>query len=65
MRVSHWTESSHPVDKIRDTLTGASFQHERRWREALRRLRDGLESGAFATGRVAVAGGNRYATGIP
>jgi uncharacterized protein YndB with AHSA1/START domain len=65
VRVSHWTESLHPVDRVKEALGGASFQHERRWREALRRLRDGLESGASADGRVAVAGGNRYATGIP
>jgi uncharacterized protein YndB with AHSA1/START domain len=65
VRVSFWTESSHPADRLREALSGASFQYERRWREALRRLRDGLESGAFAGGRVAVAGGSRYATGIP
>ncbi len=65
VRVSCWTESSHPVDRVKEALSGASFRHERRWREALRRLRDGLESGTFAAGRVAVAGGSRYATGIP
>jgi uncharacterized protein YndB with AHSA1/START domain len=64
-RVSYWTESSHPLDRAKEALSGASFLYERRWREALRRLRDGLESGAFAGGRVAVAGGNPHTTGVP
>lgn len=65
VRVSHWTEPSRPLDKARETLTATSFWSERRWREALRRLRDLLESGGPADDRIAVAGGNRYATGIP
>jgi uncharacterized protein YndB with AHSA1/START domain len=65
VRVSHWTESSHHLDRVKEALSAASFQQERRWREALRRLRDGLESGAFAGGRVAVGGGNPHTTGVP
>lgn len=65
VRVSHWTEPSHPLDRVREALGAASIFSERDWREALRRLRDLLESGAPGEGRVAVAGGNRYATGIP
>lgn len=65
VRVSHWTEPSHPLDRAREALGATSIWLERDWREALRRLRDLLESGAPGEGRIAVAGGNRYATGIP
>jgi len=64
-RVSYWTEPSHPTDKGREALVAASARYERGWREAMRRLRDLLEGGVPAEGRIAVAGGNRYATGIP
>jgi Activator of Hsp90 ATPase homolog 1-like protein. len=65
VRVSHWTEPTHPLDRAREALGAASIFSERDWREALRRLRDLLESGTPGEGRIAVAGGNRYATGIP
>jgi uncharacterized protein YndB with AHSA1/START domain len=65
VRVSYWTEPSNPVDRALELLSGASIPYERRWREALRRLRDLLESGELGDDRVAVAGGNRHATGIP
>ncbi len=65
LRVSYWTEPSNPVDRGLELLSAGSIPYERRWREALRRLRDQLESGALDAGRVAVAGGNRHATGIP
>jgi hypothetical protein len=65
VRVSYWTEPSNPVDRALELLSGASIPYERRWREALRRLRDGLESGELAEHRLAVAGGNPHATGIP
>lgn len=65
VRVSYWTEPSNPVDRALELLSGASIPYERRWREALRRLRELLESGGLAAGRVAVAGGNPHATGIP
>ncbi len=64
VRMSHWTEPG-PVDRGLEILSAASVWQERSWREALRRLRDGLESGAWEGERIAVAGGNRYATGIP
>jgi uncharacterized protein YndB with AHSA1/START domain len=64
VRMSHWTEPSR-FDRGLELLSAASVWQERSWREALRRLRDGLESGAWEAERVAVAGGNRYATGIP
>jgi hypothetical protein len=65
VRVSYRTEPSHPLDRAKELLGFASVWYERDWREALRRLRDLLESGDPAGSRVGVAGGNRYATGIP
>ncbi len=64
VRLSHWTEPG-PVDRGLEVLSAGSAWQERGWRQALRRLRDGLESGALGAERTAVAGGNRYATGIP
>lgn len=64
VRVSHWTEPG-PVDRSLELASGASFWQERGWRQALRRLRDKLESEQPLAERIAVAGGNRYATGIP
>ena len=65
IHVSHWTEPSNPVDRALERLAANSFWEERGWRQALRRLRDLLESDARLPARVAPAGGNRYATGIP
>jgi len=65
VRVSFWTEPANPVDRGLELLSAASIPYARRWREALRRLRDGLESGELDSDRIAVAGGNPYATGIP
>jgi Polyketide cyclase / dehydrase and lipid transport. len=65
VRFSHWTEPANPLDRGLEVLTGASVWQQRGWREALRRLRDALESDLPAGERIAVAGGNRYATGIP
>jgi uncharacterized protein YndB with AHSA1/START domain len=64
VRVSHWTEPR-PVDRGLELLSAGSHFQARGWREALRRLRDNLESGRPDSERIAVAGGNRYATGIP
>ncbi len=64
VRFSHWTEPR-PVDRGLELLSAGSAWQERSWRQALRRLRDGLESGSWDGERVAVAGGNRHATGIP
>ena len=43
MRVSHWTEPRR-VDRGLELLSAGSLWQERGWREALRRLRDQLES---------------------
>jgi hypothetical protein len=64
LRVAHWTEPGR-VDRALELLSAASFWQQRSWREALRRLRDILESDSPVPERVAIAGGNRYATGIP
>ncbi len=64
VRMSHWTEPA-PVDRGLEILSTASVWQGRGWREAMRRLRDSLETGAWQGKRIAVAGGNRYATGIP
>ena len=64
VRVSHWTEPG-AADRGLELLSAGSHFQARGWREALRRLRDKLESDRPASERIAVAGGNRYATGIP
>jgi uncharacterized protein YndB with AHSA1/START domain len=64
VRVSHWTEPA-AVDRVLELLSLGSVWQARGWRQALRRLRDHLESDQPVVERIAVAGGNRYATGIP
>jgi uncharacterized protein YndB with AHSA1/START domain len=65
VRMAHWTEPTNLVDRAVEVATAASFWQQRHWREALRRLREELEADAPRVERIAVAGGNRYATGIP
>jgi uncharacterized protein YndB with AHSA1/START domain len=64
VRVSYWTEPG-MVDRGLELLSGASIPYERSWREALRRLREQLESGEIGANRLALSGGNPHATGIP
>jgi uncharacterized protein YndB with AHSA1/START domain len=64
VRVSHWTEPA-AVDRLLELISAGSLSQARGWRQALRRLRDNLESDQPLAERIAVAGGNRYATGIP
>jgi uncharacterized protein YndB with AHSA1/START domain len=64
VRVSYWTEPS-IVDRGLELLSAASIPYERRWRTALNRLREQLESDSLGAHRVALAGGNSHATGIP
>jgi uncharacterized protein YndB with AHSA1/START domain len=63
--VTSWTKPTHPVDKAVEALSGADFFQRRGWRGALNQLREILEGERQLDDRVAVAGGNRYATGIP
>lgn len=63
--LSTWTEPSHPLDHLVERLSGADSFQRRGWREALRRLREILEGERSPGDRIAIAGGNRYATGIP
>jgi uncharacterized protein YndB with AHSA1/START domain len=65
VRVSHWTAPTNPIDRGLEILSAGSFWQERSWCEAMKRLREGLESDAPESERIAIAGGNRYATGIP
>lgn len=65
VRVSRWTEPSNPLDRALEVLAGHAAAERRGWHEALRRLRDLLESGAPLPPPLAVAGGNAHATGIP
>jgi uncharacterized protein YndB with AHSA1/START domain len=64
VRVSHWTEPA-AADRVLELLSAGSLSQARGWRQALHRLRDNLESDQPLAERIAVAGGNRYATGIP
>lgn len=61
--LTFWTEPSHPLDKVRQLRAGGWWK--RRWRKALRRLTEQLESSAPAPEPVAVAGGDRRPTGLP
>jgi hypothetical protein len=54
VRVTYWTETSHPLDRAKEVLGGASIWYRRDWATALRRLRDLLETEATAErGRAA------------
>jgi Activator of Hsp90 ATPase homolog 1-like protein len=65
LRVTHWTKPKEPLDKLVESLSfGAHFQRKG-WKEALRRLREILEVEGPGGERIAIAGGNRYTTGIP
>jgi len=63
--VTHWSEPGNPLDRALEVASGGSFWQERGWREALRRLREIAEGELPVGERIAVAGGNRHATGIP
>ncbi|MFN8151989.1 MAG: SRPBCC family protein [Solirubrobacterales bacterium] len=43
--VSFWTEPSHPIDKLKSKMHRSGW-YERQWEQALKRLRDLVESGA-------------------
>jgi hypothetical protein len=63
--VSTWTVPTHPADSVVEALSAGEMFQRRSWREAMRRLREVLEGDRPVSDRIAIAGGNRYATGIP
>jgi uncharacterized protein YndB with AHSA1/START domain len=65
IRVVFWTEPANPLDRGLEIASMGSVWQRRGWQEALRRLRDLLEAERPVAERVAIAGGNRHATGIP
>lgn len=65
VRVTFATDPRHPVDRALERLSMGSHWQRRGWKRAMIRLRDLLESEQAAGEQIAVAGGNRYATGIP
>lgn len=65
VRLSRWTEPPNPLDRALELAAANSVWEQRGWRQALRRLRDQLESNEDTPAPLAVAGGNAHATGIP
>jgi hypothetical protein len=65
LRVVHWTEPSHPLDRLKDGFGMASLWYRRDWEQALRRLRDMVEADDAPVEGIRVGGGNRQPTGIP
>jgi uncharacterized protein YndB with AHSA1/START domain len=65
LRVTHWTTPKEPLDKLVEALSFGARTQQKRWKKSLNRLRDILEADGPGGERIAVAGGNRYATGIP
>jgi len=63
VRLSYWIE---PYGLYRHfhRLTGGSRWYTRQMNRAVRRLREQVEAERMESGRVEVAGGNRYKTGI-
>lgn len=63
VRLSYWID---PFGFYRHfhRLTGGSRWYSRQMRKATRRLRDLVEAERIETEQIAVAGGNRYKTGI-
>lgn len=65
VRVSYWTQPTHPLDRAMEALGASSVWYGRAWRRALERLRDQLESEAPAMAAAAVAGGGAHLVGMP
>jgi len=64
VRVTYWTETGHPLDRLKEVFGGASIWYGRDWATALRRLRDLLESGQATDRGLRVAGGSGYSTAV-
>jgi uncharacterized protein YndB with AHSA1/START domain len=60
VRLTHWTEPSHAIDRIKELL-GAGRWWRRRWSRALRHLKDLLESDR-PVDRVHIGGRDRIPT---
>jgi hypothetical protein len=65
VRVTHWTVPKEPIDKLVESLSLGAHYQRKGWEQALKRLRDILETSGPGGERIAIAGGNRYTTGIP
>ncbi len=65
VRVVFWSEPVHVFDRVREVFGARSMRIRRQWEEALRRLRELLESDQILVAPRQVAGGNRSTTGIP
>ena len=65
VRLTHWTAPTEHIDKLVESLSWGALFQRKGWKRALERLRDILEAEGPGGERIAVAGGNRYATGIP
>ena len=63
VRISYWTEPA-GMAKYFDRMSGGSRWYSRMLKRAANELRDRIEEEKMATDQVAVAGGNRYSTGI-
>jgi hypothetical protein len=57
-RVTFWTDPSHPADRAREHMPGASRFYRRNWAGVLNRLKQVIEGDAPVE-RVTVAGGDR------
>jgi len=57
LRLSFWTEPTHPLDRLRERL-GAARWYRRQWSRALGRLREMIETDAEVK-RVGIAGEDR------
>lgn len=64
VRLSYWTEVGGAA-AVPDRFTGRAGWHTRILKSALGRLRTQTEEGRFDRADVAVAGGNRFETGVP
>jgi hypothetical protein len=63
VRLSYWIDP-HGFYRHFHRLTGGSRWYTRQLRHALKRLREQVEAERMESERIAVAGGNRYETGI-